>query len=188
MIERHPLFSLTAIIAAFALVWFGYFAQQNYRGICASKGRQLTTQEKRRAVIDYLNGESEAGRKAGGYRDYLLRSNHRYRTEKDFGAVLFVDPIPVEPRTNVDFYIYPDIPGYAYDTRHDYVSYKFAQDWVPVPLRYRLSGYAQDLSFLDLYLVGREKGGPDITERIDYRSWINACGDPVDLPDEYQSG
>ncbi len=173
-----------------ATVWFGYYGTKNLQGVCESAGRPLSTEEKRQKLIEYFNHHIAVNNnnpELSSYAHHLLYRYHIDRTKEDI-YVFDMDPISIAPDQGHLFQIYPDIPDYARESNGTFRDYLGGIIWKPVNVWYRLTGYAYDLVFLDLTLVGRTTEGKVFSERMDYRAWINSCGEIISVPDRYNIG
>lgn len=172
------LFTFGLLIALTVSGWAIYRATINLSGKCESLGRTLTLAEKRSKLIGHLLDDK--------YNPWSIVDIFKYTEKNNPSEDSF--SISMLNNTNenaTDFWIYPDFPAYVKRPDWHYDGYVV---WKPVPLWYRLTGYASNLVFFDLRMTGTFKNGRVVTTNYDYRAWINSCGDTVSLPEEYEVG
>ena len=192
MMTRNYKLMFIALAAPFfwGAVVLSKSAIRNYRGVCKATGRPMTALEKRqifetriRSEIQKFNADPDRAKNSSDVSDLIKR--HRPDGRNTRSDILNIDPIE-----NFDsFKIYPEVPSYAKSPNGDFDSSDhFAADYDPVPIDYKLTGYAYDLAFFRMVLkVTTLEGGYFVTD-VDYRMWLDSCGKEVSLPEDYWWG
>ena len=184
---------LAVVLTAGALL-AGYKADRNLRGVCKEEGRPLTDEEKKSAVINYIEQDLSLNNASGfsGTGQQVLNL-HRYWTHETIDAPVKLRLLPNSSGALLTVKVYPDVPANALDPNGNYDEGQTREKVTtlqlsPVTASYKIWGYAHDLVFADLKIEATAKDGNVFVETFDVRMWIDSCGNPAFWPDEFVVG